>query len=191
MFVFSHNDAIFTALLLVDIIIGHISVIGLMKSLKCIVSVAFNFCHTMRYFTWQSIPYSEHDEECYSESDSKCSVKRETQGKMTSSWAHPLDLCYKRGKRFPRGEIGEPNTRWKRESREVCLYMCVFGRRWLTYTGLFPSLRWGESVCWLTRISLFFLFFSSLWEGWRQTEGSLGDWCQWLWLLLLGLWQMV
>lgn len=126
-----------------------------MKSLKCIVSVAFNFCHTMRYFTWQSVPYSEHDEECYRESDSKCSVKRETRGKMTSSWAHPLDLCYKRGKRFPRGEIGEPNTRWKRESREVCLYMCVFGRRWLTYTGLFPSLRWGESVCWLTRIFSF------------------------------------
>lgn len=123
-FFFFLNNAILTALLLVDIIIGHISVIGLMKSLKCIVSFAFNFCHTMRYFTWQSIPYSEHDEERYSESDSKCSVNRETQGKMTSSWAHPLDLCYKRGKHLPRGEKGEPNTRWKRENREVCI--CVF-----------------------------------------------------------------
>jgi len=67
----SLNDVILTAPLLVDF------VIGLMKSLKCIVSVAFNFCHTMRYFTRQSIPYSEHDEECYSEPDSKCSVKRD------------------------------------------------------------------------------------------------------------------
>ncbi len=70
------------------------------------------------------------------------------------------------------------------ERVEKWMYVC-FGRRWLTYTGVFPSLRWGESDCWLTPISLFFLFFSSLWEGWRQTEGSLGieasddDSCYW------------
>lgn len=143
----------------------------------------------MRYFTWQSIPYSEHDEERYSECDSKCSVKRETQGKMTSSWAHPSDLCYKRAKRLPRGEKGEPSTRRKRESREV--NVCVF---WSQMTHLHRSvslseMRWARLLTHshLSLFPLLFLFMGRL----ASDRGVLGDWCQWRWLLLLGLWQMV
>jgi len=85
---------------------------------------------------------------------------RETQGKMTSSWAHPLDLCYKRGKHFPRGEKGEPNTRWKRGSREVCVCVCVF---WSPMTHLHRSvslskMRW-VSLLTHSHFSLFPLLF--------------------------------
>lgn len=104
-------------------------------------------------------------------------------------WPHheliPQMCAIKEGSVFPEGRKVK-RTLDGSERVGKWMYVC-FGRRWLTYTGVFPSLRWGESDCWLTRISPFFLFMGRL----ASDGGVLGDWCQWRWLQLLGLRQMV